>query len=626
MKFRTKLLLLNIFSIVLLVVFIYGVVIINLQSSFHRNLENFERELKDSKNTSLLTNLTLAEHTLSEINRQAKSQTRFTADENEKNRIENSYKEQAIDILTRVSRENKRNYFLAIKFDENDNPFFVFHGLDQSMKDQPVDISKAYLRRIVERRPRAGLSLKKGDRITYQEKNFARNNIDDVRVIDVKHFQAWDWLIVTGYYQSEVDTIMAEMRKTMTHDLLMMIFWITLISVVVGFIVGFVDLTLIKRMLQPLLALSDHALMVAEGNLIQFKTPYNKKRHDEIAKLIYSFNKLIRSFTSSMRNINEVSTRLQILVNSNNETAAVLSNFTNVESSSVKEISVNLEELLTSIEEDSRHVISNAEELREKAKFAEDGYAKIDKISQSIYDVSTHFNEIKDSLALIFSISEQTNLLALNASIEAVKAGDIGKGFTVVADEIRKLADKTHDIATRINESIENNEMFIETARQLMTNSQETFKVLIDSTTSSQELISNVAESMKAQNSRGEHVMSSATAINEVSNNVVDVVKNIKRTNLTIEDVLNKLLFTMKTFKFEISTIKEKDNLTAILEKHEKHENVESESHEAEGEQAEEAVQGVSDEMPQGNSDETPQNVSADEIIRDEQEALPNKE
>ncbi len=567
MKFRTKLLLLNILSIVLLVVFIYGVVIINLRNSFHKNLNNFERELKDTKNTSLLANLALAEHTLSEINGQAKFQTKSITDKGERERIENSFKEQAINILTRVSRENKRNYFFAIKFDENDNPYYVFHGLKQDLKNQPVDISKAYLRRIVERRPRAGLSLRKGDRISYPEKNSARNRIDDVRVVDVKHFQAWDWLIVTGYYQSEVDIIMGEMRKTMTHDLVMMIFWITLISIIVGVVIGFVNLSFIKQMLKPLLALSEHALMVSEGKLIQFKTAYSRKRHDEIAKLIYSFNKLIRSFTSSMRNINEVSTRLQILVNNNSETATTLSSVTNVESNSVKEISANLEELLTSINEISKSAISGAAELHESSKYAEDGYAKIDKISQSIYDVSTHFNTIKESLALIFSISEQTNLLALNASIEAVKAGDVGKGFTVVADEIRKLADKTHIIATQINESIDSNEMFIETARQLMANSQETFKILIDSTISSQKLISDIADSMKVQNVRGEHIMNSAITISDASSNIVDVVSQTKRTNLTIEDVLNKLISTMKVFKFENNAAKESSNIVNMLRK-----------------------------------------------------------
>ena len=567
MKFRTKLLLLNILSIVLLVVFIYGVVIINLRNSFHKNLNNFERELKDTKNTSLLANLALAEHTLSEINGQAKFQTKSITDKGERERIENSFKEQAINILTRVSRENKRNYFFAIKFDENDNPYYVFHGLKQDLKNQPVDISKAYLRRIVERRPRAGLSLRKGDRISYPEKNSARNRIDDVRVVDVKHFQAWDWLIVTGYYQSEVDIIMGEMRKTMTHDLVMMIFWITFISIIVGVVIGFVNLSFIKQMLKPLLALSEHALMVSEGKLIQFKTAYSRKKHDEIAKLIYSFNKLIRSFTSSMRNINEVSTRLQILVNNNSETATTLSSVTNVESNSVKEISANLEELLTSINEISKSTISGAAELHESSKYAEDGYAKIDKISQSIYDVSTHFNTIKESLALIFSISEQTNLLALNASIEAVKAGDVGKGFTVVADEIRKLADKTHIIATQINESIDSNEMFIETARQLMANSQETFKILIDSTISSQKLISDIADSMKVQNVRGEHIMNSAITISDASSNIVDVVSQTKRTNLTIEDVLNKLISTMKVFKFENNAAKESSNIVNMLRK-----------------------------------------------------------
>jgi methyl-accepting chemotaxis protein len=605
MKFRTKLLLLNILSIVLLVSFIYGVVIINLQNSFHRNLDNFEKELKDSKNTSLLANLALAEHTLSEINGQAKSQTKFITDEDEKQEIEERFKEQAINILTRVSRENKRNYFFAIKFDENDKPFYVFHGLKQDLKDEPVDITKAYLRRIVERRLRAGLSLRKGDRISYPEKNMARNKVDDIRVVDVKHFQAWDWLIVTGYYQSEVDNIMGEMRKTMTHDLVMMIFWITLISIVVGVVIGFVNLSLIKQMLKPLLSLSEHALMVSEGKLIQFKYPYNRKNHDEIAKLIYSFNKLIRSFTSSMRNINEVSTRLQILVNNNNETAATLSNVTNIESNSVKEISANLEELLTSIDNISRNAISGASELHESAKYAEDGYAKVDKISQSIYDVSTHFNDIKESLALIFSISEQTNLLALNASIEAVKAGDVGKGFTVVADEIRKLADKTHIIATKINESIESNEIFIETARQLMANSQETFKVLIDSTISSQKLISDIADSMKVQNARGEHIMSSATTISNASNNIVDVVSQTKRTNLTIEDVLNKLIYTMKIFKFENNVAKDKNNLAAILQKQKNKKETENE---------------VTEEQEESDA------VISQEVSQDEQEALISEE
>lgn len=583
MKFRTKLLLLNILSIVSVVIFIYGVVIINLQSSFHRNLDNFERELKDSKDTSLLANLTLVEYTLSEINGQAKSRTKFVTDEAEKNRIEEKFREQAIDILTRVSRENKKNYFFAIKFDENDNPFYVFHGLNQNMKDQPVDISKAYLRRIVERRPIAGLSLRKGDRISYMEKNLARNKVGDIRIIDVKHFQPWDWLIVTGYYQSEIDSIVGEMRKAMSHDLVMVIFWITLISVIVGAVVIFISLSLINHLLKPLLALSNHALMVAEGKLIQFKTSYNRKKDDAISKLIFSFNKMIRSFMSSMRNINEVSTRLQILVNNNSETVTALSDVTNAESASVKEISANLKELLTSIEEISKNAISGAAELRESAKYAEDGYTKIDKISQSIYDVSTHFSTIKDSLALIFSISEQTNLLALNASIEAVKAGDVGKGFTVVADEIRKLADKTHDTATRINESIDSNEMFIENARQLMLNSQETFKALIDSTVSSQKLIFDIADSIKVNNSRGELIMNSATTISEVSNNIVDAVKQTKRANLTLEDAINKIITTMKVFKFENNAINDNNNLAAILQK-QKGKNTEAEIEEDEAE------------------------------------------
>ena len=243
-------------------------------------------------------------------------------------------------------------------------------------------------------------------------------------------------------------------------------------SVLIGLalvVVATIAARLIGRLLAQRLVATSRALeaLSAENGDVTVRLPV--AGNDEVGQLASAFNRFVERLSTMMRQVRDTTIDLQHEASRCHEAADSVSRSSIAQGEALRKSSGDMQQLAAGIQEVSALVGETADQSRHALEQSSQAVARIDEATQTLHAVQALADELSQSMQrleqrstridlvtqVIKDVADQTNLLALNAAIEAARAGEQGRGFAVVADEVRKLAERTgastHEIATTID-------------------------------------------------------------------------------------------------------------------------------------------------------------------------------
>ena len=332
-------------------------------------------------------------------------------------------------------------------------------------------------------------------------------------------------------YVAEDQSMQAELKKNS-----MLIIGSSALALLVGLIAAWVITRLIVA---PLRSVIRVAQQIAAGDL---SATVEVTRRDEIGQLMQAMQQMgaglstivsglqagIEQLASSAQSLSAVTEQTNLEVSSQKEETEQVATAMNQMTATVHDVARNAEEAAQAAQTADGKVESGQQVVRQSMARIEQLADSAASASSSIESLSAEIQNIGTVLSVIKSVAEQTNLLALNAAIEAARAGEQGRGFAVVADEVRALAKRTQQSTEEIERLVSALRSAAQSSVQQIQNSGELVKLAVSDALQTESALGSIAAALSLIQQMNQQIAAAAEEQSSVAEEINRSVTSIR--------------------------------------------------------------------------------------------------
>ena len=352
-----------------------------------------------------------------------------------------------------------------------------------------------------------------------------------------------DWILCVTMLDSE---FFANKNTLIKITIVLSVILLVITSLIVGMYVNRNISRVLSRIASDLNRLGNGDLTVSAPT----KFLSSKYQNHEFGIIANGFNNTIEKLKHIVSNIMDSSNNIELtskeLASGNNDLALR----TQSQSSSLEQTASSMEQMASTIKNSAEKSVIGNNMMNDSKKSVEEAGLIIESTTRSMEAVFEASRKITNITKLIEDIAFQTNILALNASVEAARAGEQGRGFSVVASEVRTLAQNTQTSVKNITSLISDSDEKIRVAAEAARKSQEIFIDIKDKIENTADIMKDISQTAVEQQSGVDQVNQAVLKMDASTQENASLVEQSKEASITLSSEAQKLIETVSYFKF----------------------------------------------------------------------------